>query len=376
MKKVLFFIFCIPCFARTQNIYTVSNAPGAVANYHSLQEAHNSVPAGSILYVMPSAFSYGDPVFSKKLIVYGTGFMLGQNLEPNTQANTAAVILNSITFKPGSDNSMVEGLQLSFLGNNHTQRFIIDTVSGITISRCMATVPIYGAYSGVNSLFWLSGATNCLIKQCYFKSLGSYMLAPFFRYYYGTTPTFSGIRFNNNIIDIQADNIAQFNMGPDDGGFNPGTTDITFTNNTFIIDIKRTRFANLNYTNNIFVHDIPSEVVDPAGLLLNGANLNNVTNAPNMFAAMGTNSQGVSMDNMFVNSLPGYHSTEQKWLTQDNSFVNTFGVGGVACGAFGGSTPYKLSGIPELPYVYNISVPTHATTPGTLSVHIKAKATN
>ena len=34
------------------------------------------------------------------------------------------------------------------------------------------------------------------------------------------------------------------------------------------------------------------------------------------------------------------------------------GVGGIDCGAFGGETPYKLSGIPFVPLIYQVNAPT------------------
>lgn len=377
MKKIILFVLLFPLLVHAQNIYTVSNVPGASANFKTLQGAHDTVAAGSILYVLPSSFSYGDVVFTKKLTVYGTGFFLGQNLEPNTQANTAPVYVNSITFRPGSDNSFVEGLQLAFQAHQNTDRFTLDTVSNITISRCLIVSPTFNAYSGNHSFFTMNGANNCLIKQCYIQNINGYTVPRVLRYF-DTYPNFSGIQFVNNIFDWTALGGNGFYFGPDIlGGFQAGgTNEIKIINNTFLLDLKAGRFGNLNYTNNIFYNTSPADIVDPANVGLGGTNLNNITDVPALFPSAGTNYQNVNADSIFVAALPGYHSIDQKWALRDGSFANTFGVGGVPVGAIGGASSYKLSGIPNIPYIYNLSVPSQATAPGTISVHIKANASN
>ncbi len=382
MKTIFTLCLLLPFSLMAQNIYTVSNVPGTSSSYKTLQGAHDSVAAGSTIYVLPGSFSYGDVVLTKKLTIYGTGYFLGQNLDPNTQANTAPVIVNSITFRAGSDNSFVEGLQMAAQALHNTNRFELDTVSNITISRCYILSPTFNAYSGNHSFFMFNGANNCLIKQCYIENINGYTNPPLVRYQYGTYPNFSGIRFVNNIIDWQVVGTNGFRFGPDAyGTFQAGgTVDVTVVNNTFLLNLKASSFANLNYTNNIFYNNSSTDIVDPTSvyLSLNGTNLNNVTNSSTLFTAanLGTNYQSNSGDNLFVIGLDGFHSKDQKWTLRDTSFANTFGQGGVPVGALGGTSSYKLSGIPNQPFIYNLSVPAQATAPGTITVHIKAKASN
>lgn len=363
MKKLLVAFSFLPLLTVAQTIYTVSNVPGASSNYKTLQGAHDSVVAGSILYILPSSFSYGNLVLTKKLTIYGTGFFLGQNLEPNTQANTASVIANSIMFRAGSDFSYVEGLQLTDNnGGQAAHRFVLDTVSNITISRCLITTN--GAPG--SDFFEPNGANNCVIRNCYLNTLDCGWAH---NVIYGSN--FSGIQFNNNIFYGGACGTG--------GGFTTtvsGTHDAIFTNNTIICSLPTSYFGNLNFTNNIFVDLYLAGVVSQSAIQLGGTNLFNITNRPDMFATPGNNQEGTNTDSMFVSGLAGYHSTDQKWTLRDTSFAQTFGQGGIQCGAYGGTDPYKLSGIPNLPYIYNLLVPAQATTPGTISIHIKAKASN
>jgi hypothetical protein len=374
ISKLLSVLFLVPALAFTQTSYTVSNAPGSVANFKTLQGAHDSVAAGSILYVLPSSYSYGNIVFTKKLTIYGTGFFIGQNLEPNTQASPGAALINSLTFRPGSDNSYIEGLQLSYQADEQGNRINLDTVSNITISRCLLVSPTYGAYGGSHSFFGIAGANNCIIKQCYIQNTNGYTIPPVITYF-GDHPNFSGLKFVNNIFDWII--IGYFRIGPyGNEGLTGGSTDATFTNNTFLITTKDATFGNLNFINNVFVDVTPSNANSNTYKPQMASAFNNVTNAGFLFSPLGTNQQGANTDSMFVGSQAGFHSIDQKWMLRAGDAANTFGQGGIAVGAFGGNNPYKLSGIPSIPYIYSMNVPSQATAPGTISVHIKAKPTN
>jgi len=369
-------IVLLPCFlvflsiaSLAQNSYTVSNVPGTSANFRTLQGAHDSVAAGSILYLLPSSTSYGDAAFTKKLTVYGTGYFIGANLSPNTQASTGGVIVNSINFRPGSDNSFIEGLQLTDITGQSpvVRRIYLDTVSNVVISRCLFT-PFNG---GTNYYFYLSGANNCIIRNCYVYSQGR-LVSSFINMYQATG--YSGIQFRNNIIDYSSigDNgfFMQSNLGQ---GI---STDALFINNTFLVNLRNYDFANLSYTNNIFVNTAGPGTFYNYNNGLYGNNLNNITNAPLLWPTVGNNQLNANTDSLFVKTLSGYHSMDQGLMLRDTSYANTYGVGGIACGAYGGETPYKLSGIPAIPYIYSLSVPTQATAPGTITVRIKAHASN
>jgi hypothetical protein len=67
-------------------------------------------------------------------------------------------------------------------------------------------------------------------------------------------------------------------------------------------------------------------------------------------------------------------STDGKWELKAGSPALGAGSGGVDCGAFGGPTPYVLSGVPNLPHIYEADVPASATSESGLQVTIKAKS--
>jgi len=49
-------------------------------------------------------------------------------------------------------------------------------------------------------------------------------------------------------------------------------------------------------------------------------------------------------------------------------------MNGVDCGMFGGNQPYVLSGMPSIPAVYNIVMPTTVVGNNNLPVTVSAKA--
>jgi hypothetical protein len=69
-------------------------------------------------------------------------------------------------------------------------------------------------------------------------------------------------------------------------------------------------------------------------------------------------------------------STDGKWELRAGSPALVAGSAGVDCGAFGGPVPYILSGIPDLPHIYEADVPATATTDSGLPVTIKVMSGN
>ena len=67
-------------------------------------------------------------------------------------------------------------------------------------------------------------------------------------------------------------------------------------------------------------------------------------------------------------------SDDAKWMLKAGSPAIGAGVSGVDCGAFGGVTPYVLSGVPNLPHIYEAAIPGTAYSDKGLSCTIKIKS--
>jgi len=118
MKGKLFLLAALASLFLTSfsyaKIWQVNNnlADTLGVDFNSLQAANDSafVMDGDTLYVAGSLTSYGDVDFDKRLIVIGPGYFLDEN--PETQAVTATARLGVVNFNTGSSNSLIAGFEI------------------------------------------------------------------------------------------------------------------------------------------------------------------------------------------------------------------------------------------------------------------------
>ncbi|MCX6269843.1 MAG: hypothetical protein NTU44_01240 [Bacteroidetes bacterium] len=309
------------------HVWRVNAAPGASANFTSLQAAHDAVGTvnGDTIYLEGSAFSTGGLTCSKKLIIIGSGYFLSEN--PQTQANTyPSTIDYYFYFNPGSEGSKVMGCYFT--------NAIYLYVSNITIERNLF------AY-GNNMLYGYStNLDNIRIIDNYFSAYFPQWYAISFPY------ACTNILISNNYIG---------------GGLNLGTEFQGFITNNVLegyITIYNATFTNNISTNNQYV-------------AYNSVVTYNIGNST-QFGDQNGNQQNVVMTDVFVGA--SGNSTDGKWELKPGSPAIGAGEGGVDCGMFGGSYPYVLSGMPAIPAVYYFNAPSLPT--NTINVSIKAKSHN
>ena len=97
-----------PGFAK---IWRVNNNGGVSADFTTLQAAHNGAASGDTLHLEGSPDSYGGLTSSKKLVIIGPGFYLGEN--PATQAVALPAYIGNITYNIGSEGSVIMGCDLN-----------------------------------------------------------------------------------------------------------------------------------------------------------------------------------------------------------------------------------------------------------------------
>jgi len=79
------------------------------------------------------------------------------------------------------------------------------------------------------------------------------------------------------------------------------------------------------------------------------------------------------MTTVFVGSTG--QSTDGQWQLKEGSPAIGAGLSGEDCGMFGGNTPYHLSGLPNIPSIYKLSMPS-TSNGNTLPVTISVKTNN
>jgi len=324
MKKVLLILTIVfVAFAtNAQSIIRVNNNAGIDADYTTLQDAHDGATAGDIIYLEFSPASYGGCTFTKQLTIIGTGYFLTEN--PMTPQQKAPATVGSLYLNAGSEGTILTGL---------TTSYIYITASNIVIRR--------NKVSQIR-LAYLANISNCIIEQNYIDaSLSDY-----------SGSSINSI-INNNIINLGVymnsgssatitNNI--FNMSESGGG----TDDCSFYNSTVQDNIFYRYTA---YTTNTELRN-------------------------NIFAAAGTdvdgNQYGIDMATVFV----GTGSTDGRWQLSASSPALGAALDGGECGAFGGSNPYRLSGLPAIPYIYEAIIPTNGSATNGLPVQIRIRSNN
>lgn len=372
--KYLFTLICLLALALSSNqsfaqkTYIVNNATSAIADYHTLQSAIDSVPAGSVLLLQPSAIAYEPVTIRKRLAIYGSGYFLGQNAAPATQANSITSKVLYINFAKGSDGTAISGLQ--FTKNNGTDHAHFDSTTNIDISRCYFETQECGTQGCVPEQFSLNVSSLITIQGCYIGTANSHLT-------FGAENS-SGILFQNNIIS-----------GGDFGNAFPivATSNVTMNHNTIITPNNNFFIAGWNLINNIILKLSPNAGDTTFTFSGNGgpsqapssASKNNVCNY-SIFASSTNKIQprNTTLDSLFITSSNSQSitSTDGFFILKSNTAAAGYANDNTDCGAFGGTAPYVLSGIPAIPNIYSLQVTPSATQSGGLKLSIKAKANN
>jgi hypothetical protein len=340
MKLIFTALFVVVAtIAFSQTIYRVNNNPGVTGTnvYNSLQGAHDAATGGDIIYVEPSVTYYGSLNCTKQLTIIGPGYYLPSATSLNAKSNQA------IVFSAGSEGSSLMGFQVE--NNGYVE---VNLVSNITITRCLL------------SFVWLKMPT---VAESYSNIIISQSATQIFdNPFSGSAPSPLGsvtaVQINNNIII----------GGPFLGSAYSGT----FTNNTQL-GYNHLNISNFTLSNNIF---------GKGGYSFSGSNntsFNNVA-SENQFGTNDGNLANVDMNTVFVLDqsvgLSAGFTEDSRYQIKEGSPTIGAGFGGVDCGAFGGATPYVLSGIPPYPTITKLlnSSTGNSTTP--VSVTISTKSNN
>jgi len=321
MKKLSFLSTLFMVLLFTNNTYAkiwrVNNNSGVVADFTTVQAAHDAASAGDTLHIEQG--SYGALTMTKQLVVIGSGYFLsGANGNTGLQANSAVESsLGSVTFSTGSANSVVTGCTISY---------VYVQTDHITLKRNYLYIYVY-LYAGANNL-----TLN-----------GNYL-------YYGIsnqTSGLTGLVITNNIFT----NGYGITLDATSTGLFENNTTYAATVSLFNFQIDNNVFYGTTFTpnNSVYFNNISSGAIGTA----NG-NIQNATMVNNVLVASGT--------------------TDGQYQLKAGSPAIGSGYGGVDMGAFGNVNPYKLSGIPSVPTIYSLTVPAVGTT--NINVTVSTRSNN
>ena len=347
MKKISTLLFVLSGMIlslQTQaKVWRINNTLGVNANFTSVVNAlaSASVVNDDTLYVEGSATAYGGFTLSKRLVIIGTGYFLsGANSNTALQANqySATFAGGAIVFDSTCSGSVLMGLDNFFMGVGPNLGSATDN---ITITRCNLTG--IGQYYGVTANTIMKGWK---VNKNYINgSIGDFLVQD-----WEVTNniiiggiTLSNINNSNNLI---RNNVLRSTL----------TIYNAYLANNIISNVGIT-FVNVTVKNNLCI-GAPAGFAPFVGI--NG-NLNNQSDAA-LFQGLTGN------------------STDGQYRLKAGSPAIGAGltIGTVVspdCGAFGATDPYKLSGIPNIPTIYSLTVP--ASIPaGTATMNITVSTKN
>jgi hypothetical protein len=336
MKKLFFlsiaFIFTtVNAFAK---IWRVNNTVGASADAAQITVLFNGINTaadpeaanGDTIHVEPSASAYNQPTINKQVVMIGNGYLLSAATgNAGLQENTLTSQVQTPFFANGSAGTVLLGLEFVSFNINFATGYSGNV--NITVEKCRIGQGIFLTLAAGSSY------SNITFRKCFWGGLNT-----------SPTATLSNITIENcimsgNVFYLQPTNITNFIV----------------RNNTFLqADI---RFSNAYFANNIVL----------TGGVVNTFTACNVKN--NIFTA---NQTGIATGPLSTNGNNLVNQTQASIIvntgSDDGRFLLAAGspainggvdIGGIkpSCGAFGGTDPYKLSGIPGIPTIYGLTVP-------------------
>ena len=306
-----------------------SGNPVVGTDYSDLQSAHDSASAKDTIMIYPGSWSCN---VSKKLIFIGPGYFLtGAGANAGLQNITGAV--NAfIQLLNGADSSIFEGIDALTI-----RPYYDHEVSKIIIRRCHGTV-----YTNTKPM------SNWIISQCFLDNIATYWSGCTFVNLTVSNSYIENFSFENNFAHTgQFNNCILVNGTLGNGGF--------LLKNTILIG-QHGSDGNCVYQNSMGRSDsypIPT-----------GNSNKNITYA-NM------------VDSVFVGyAIQGAYSNDGIYVLKTTSPAKGAGVGGTDMGMFGGTNPYKLSGIPKIPAFYKLTAPSNTTSTNPYTVTFSVRSNN
>lgn len=307
--------------------WRVNNNATKGANFLSVNEAMSSseVTPGDTLYIDPGTLLNQQTINKDSITVIGPGyFVSNMGLPYSTAVFTGDLIINSNHVK-------ITGVQANvvLLNGYYT-----------TIERCYLTNSLYHAKHP-------SAQRYHVIRQCYLSSGISSV-------YNGGYARSGGLTIENNIIN---------------GGVSYLTNSV-IRNNTLLGTNNISQIENCHLENNI--------LYGSSNITSNGnAFYKNVFKvaASSAYASIeATNKFIGSTDNTVLFKMTGFN--DQQYQLCDDSPAKGYASDGGDCGAFGGATPYIISGMPlNHPYFTQINVASRSKD-GKIKVSLNTKMQN
>jgi hypothetical protein len=314
---------------------TVNNNPGAVADHASLPAALAAANPGDRLLISGSATSYGNvTVTTPNLTLVGVGYLRAENGLPADAA--------------GSNQSVKFSLIVGSASNS---------ISGLTVVGCeLASLSLFGSHShllfdrcSIGSFPLVENETQTRFTRCLFPTGGLRILNSTDCSVIGSI--LGCLVLQNSAVAancaIRATNSTSF-----PGGSTILGIDATSAASNLIIDMSGSASGQSPVYLGSITHSIG---LGNALLPVGGGNQNNLTRAEVVQAS---------------------GSLDAFWQLKPGSPALGAGSDGTDIGAFGGPSPYVLSGLPGAPRITRMLVPAIASPTTGLAIEVEINQDN
>jgi hypothetical protein len=355
MKKIFLFslaatLICSLSFATIRRVGYFGSAVSGV-DYSTFQLAHNASAAGDTIMMFPGS-DFSQSTMSKRLVVIGPGYFLSQNagLQANALGMDSVPTGQTLVINNTAANgSIFQGCSVPVNG----MKLDAEGLTNITFQRCW-----FLGESSQFSVQFSKSVNNINFLQCVFKSSAVT--------YENSTTVATNVSFINCLFYAPGNGfhygVNFSNNSPHSGLFQNCIMNSFNNNGNFYFRLNGTWVINNSIAN-----------INPTYFEGSGISFQNCVGTSNQFPVGNGNKQNQTWENIFT--LTG--STDARYTLKAGSPAIGAGIGGTDCGIFGGTTPYKLSGIPSIPTIYAISSPQGNTpTVNTVQINLSTRSNN
>lgn len=345
---ILFLSLFTTSLAAQQILSVRQGFDDGVTTFSDIQAAVDAANSNDWIYVYPGVY-VDDVTINKAIRLIGPGFRLNDNYPNSAVFNTDADLVGEL-FVTGTEGVLIEGLKL------RTVR--VQAAESVVIQRCW----VYRAAID-NSIV--------RIKAVYFSG--------------GSWSSTGGTASENQLRIIGHSEVIILNSILHDTYSSVGREVFLWAGQssdgaTGSLIIDRCFLANRMYFGRLAVVVKNSFAYTYGATQYNGISLNRYNNftASNWGGNNTTVAAGTLWDSVlagYVNN-PNSLSFDARYQLSESSLATGAADDGGDCGPFGGSSPYILSGVPALPFIYKLAVPEEASTGGGIDVNIKVRTPN
>lgn len=340
-----------------------STSPATSTDFTSVTTALNSasVQNGDTLYVEGSPASYGSITINKRVTIIGTGYFLTDN--DTTQANTQRSRFSIVTVNAGGLGTVLTGLDIDASSSSWVLTINADSV---VVDRCYIRNTTSTSSPG-GAILVSSNRSGVEIKRSFLdRPNNSTSCCSTPRVTLEILDGCSNIVVDNNIIKNGPKGQALTSY--DSWAIRMGATATAIVRNNVING--RVQIFNSIFNNNIMIAGTGSSAQFNATMVSIQNNIGNST----QFGTTNGNQSNVNMTDVFEYG-PGNENVDNHYVLKAGSPAIGAGVSGVDCGAFGGSQPYVLSGMPAIPAIFEVTLGSNVVTSSSgLQLNTKSKA--